>query len=223
MPLEGTMKKIWTSWRSSLLPAVTVVTVLAGASLALASAPSVRDVVRSARGVVGGGDARDDGSDEGLQLVDVRSGGGTGHRGRGGAEDLESALGVTPGCVAAAEAGQIALDAATGLAHAVAVVEANCGENPQAVGLANALEHLQQNLVHQGAHGSYAGGNGNGQANGAGGSDGQGQAGEHGHVGEPNGGQGAGGGDPGGQATDPHGKSTDPGNGGGGGGGTTLR
>jgi hypothetical protein len=212
------MKRIRTSWRSALLPAATAVMVVAGASLALASAPTVRDVVRAARGVVGGEDAQDDGSGDGLQLVDVRAGGGTGHRGRGGAEDLESALGVTPGCVAAAEGGQIALDSATGIAHAMAVVEANCGENPQAVGLANALAHLRQNLAHQGAHVSHAGGNGNGRGNGAGGSDGQGQAGDHGHVGDPNGGQGSGGGDPGGQSTDPHGTSTDPGKGNGSGG-----
>jgi hypothetical protein len=211
------MRKIWASSRSTLLPAATAVMVLAGASLALASAPAVRDVVRAARGVVAG---EDDGSDDGLQLVDVRAGGGTGHRGRGGAEDLESVLGVTPGCVTAAGGGQLALDSATGLAHAMAVVEANCGENPQAVGLANALARQQQNLAHQGAHVSHAGGNG--QGNGAGGSDGQGQAGEHG-VGDPNGGQGAGG-DPKGQSTDPHGTSTDPGNGNGGGGagGTDL-
>jgi hypothetical protein len=217
------MRKIWASWRSTALPAATAVMVLAGASLALASAPSVRDVVRSARGVEGGEGAPDAGSDEGLQLVDVRSGGGTGHRGRGGAADLEGALGVTPGCVAAAEGGQIALDSATGIAHAMAVVEANCGENPQAVGLANALAHLQQNLVHQGAHVSHAGGNGNGQGNGPVGSDTHGHAGEHGHVGDPNGSRGAGDGDPAGQSTDPHGKSTDPGNGNGHGGGTTLR
>lgn len=215
------MKKIWASWRSMLLPAATAVMVLAGAGLALASAPTVRDVVRAARGVVAG---EGDGANDGLQLVDVLAGGGTGHRGRGGAEDLESALGVTPGCVAAAEAGQVALDSATGLAHAIVAVEANCGANPQAVGLANALAHLQQNLAHQGAHASQAGGNGKGQGNGAGGSDVHGQAGQHGHVGDPNGGQGSGGGDPGGQSTDPHGKSTDPGNGGGnGGGGTTSR
>jgi len=214
--------KLWASSRSTLLPAVAAVMVLAGASLALASAPAVRDVVRAARGVVGGGDARG-GSQPGPQLVDIRAGGATGHRGRGGAQDLESVLGVTPGCVAAAAGGQDALDSATGIAHAIAVVEANCGANPQAVGLANALAHLRQNLAHQGAHVSHAGGNGKGQGNGPGGSDTHWHAGEHGHVGDPNGGNGSGGGDPGGQSTDPHGKPADPGNGNGGGGGTTER
>jgi hypothetical protein len=211
--------KLWASSRSTLLPAVTAVMVVAGASLALASAPTVRDVVRAARGVA---DSHD-GSQAGTQLVDIQAGAGTGHRGRGGADDPESALGVTPGCIAAAEGGQVALDSATGVAHAMAVVEANCGENPQAMGLANALAHLQQHLAHQGANVSHAGGNGKGQGNGPGGSETHGHAGEHGHVGEPNGGNGPGGGDPGGQSTDPHGKPTDPGNGNGnGGGGTNL-
>lgn len=219
--------KTWASWRSSLMPSVTAVMVLAGASLALASPPGVRDVVRTARGVVGGGDTGDAGSGGGsgdLQVVDIRAGGETGHRGRGGVEDLEGGPGVTPGCIAAAESGQSALDSATGLAHAIAVVQANCGANLQAMGLANALAHLQQNLGKHEGHVSHAGGNGKG--NGAGGSDVHGHSGEHGHVGEPNGGKGGNGGVPKGQSTDPHGKPTDPGNGngnGGGGGGTEPR
>lgn len=193
------------------MPSVTAVMVLAGVSLALASPPSVRDVIRTARGVVGGGDAADAGSGSG-------SGDESGHRGRGGVEDLEGAPGVTPGCIAAAESGQSALDSAAGLAHAIAVVQANCGTNPQAMGLANALAHLEQNLGKHERHVSYAGGNGKG--NGAGGSDVHGHSGEHGHVGAPAGGKGGNGGDPEGRSTDPHGKPTDPG---GGSGGTTPR
>ncbi len=202
--------KTWASWRHSVVPSVTAVMVLAGASLALASARSVRDVVRAARGVAGGatGEAGSSGgSGGGLQLVDIRAGSETGHRGRGGVEDLEGAPGITPGCIAAAASGQSALDSATGLARAMAVVHTNCGANPRALGLANRLARLERHLGQHGAV-SHAGGNGNS----AEGSDVHGHSGEHGHVGQPH--DGNNGGDPTkGQSTDPHGKPVDPGGG----------
>jgi hypothetical protein len=73
-------------------------------------------------------------------------------------------------------------DDATGLAHAIWVVEANCEKNPQAPGLVNALNHLVANWQKHQAHEAE-------KANAVHGKSGEehGNSGEHGKSGEEHG------------------------------------
>jgi hypothetical protein len=76
-----------------------------------------------------------------------------------------------------------AVQDATGLAHAIWVVEANCEKNPQAPGLVNALGHLVTNWQRHQAHEAEtaAAGHGPPQVHGNGGV--HGNSGEHGNPG----------------------------------------
>jgi len=76
-----------------------------------------------------------------------------------------------------------AVQDATGLAHAIWVVEANCEQNPQAPGLVNALTHLVANWQRHQAHDAEKASSDQGNRGGHGNSHEHGNGGEQGNPG----------------------------------------
>jgi len=139
------------------LPAMLVLGVLIGASLAVASPsrPNGGPPSASPPVVAGPGASGDEG-------------GAAGSAGAG--EPHECAEAITA----------LAQNGDHGLSHAIARVLAKCKENPQAPGLVNALLHRSGSAVKGGGEASHAGGPGGGGSTGSGGSAGSGGTGSGG-------------------------------------------
>jgi hypothetical protein len=142
---------------SAVLPTMIALMIMAGVGFALAGqrtshAPehAVRDGDRG--GGLHGGDGH---------------GGGPGGSGSSEAPRGTS-TGVSEACAAAVSTGEGAVEAETGLTHAIDVLLANCGRNPQAQGLVNALQRLRDNQDrHEGGAQGNAGGSSADHANGS--------------------------------------------------------
>ena len=78
-----------------------------------------------------------------------------GDEGPGGSDEPPSAdptADVSAACSDSLAAGDAALEREHGLERAIEVILANCGKNPAAMGLLNALEHLRANQERQSAN-----------------------------------------------------------------------
>jgi hypothetical protein len=116
---------------------------------------------------------QDQGSESQGSQVHSSAGGGTTHT----AADCQASLtGVQSALPAAQDA--------TGLAHAIWVVEANCEKNPQAPGLVNALDHLVANWQRHQDHAAEKASGEHGPPADHGNSGEHGKSGEHGNSAE---------------------------------------
>lgn len=93
---------------------------------------------------------------------------GRGSAGSGSGEaPRDTSTSVSETCSAAVGTGEGAVETGTGLTHAIDVLLANCGRNPEAEGLVNALQQLQDQGRHAGGAKGSAGGSAADHANGS--------------------------------------------------------
>ncbi len=150
------MSKKWNSHAPSAFSSAFAVLILLSAGAAVAQQGGLQRLAAGAQDAIHGKDHSGLAKEQAAASASAApttsaGGGGSGHGG--------GATGTPPGVcsatVAAVRANMPAAGDATGISHALSVLEANCAKNPQAHGLINAIQNVGHGKGHtNNAHGA---------------------------------------------------------------------
>lgn len=153
------MSKKWNSRAPSAFSSAFAVLILLSAGAAVAQQGGLQKLAAGAQDAIYGKDhsglAKEQAATSASADPTTSAGGGGGGGGGHGGGATGTPAGVCSATVATVRANMPAAGDATGISHALSVLEANCAKNPQAHGLINAIQNVGHGKGHtNNAHGA---------------------------------------------------------------------